>query len=133
MGKSRAPGSTLKIARAELVIELIDLQTAATREVKRGLELLKEQAFEGVGELEDDYKTASRLLRRALPLRRALTGRDRGPAQRSLRDRARVKCLHAHYAHFLATRANPVGEWVHERLPEAIQRLCPPAARTPDE
>ena len=44
-----------------------------------------------------------------------------------------TKCLHAHYAHFLATRANPVGEWVHERLPEAIQRLCPPAARTPDE
>ena len=38
-----------------------------------------------------------------------------------------TKCLHAHYAHFLATRANPVGAWVHERLPEAIQRLCPPS------
>ena len=44
-----------------------------------------------------------------------------------------TKCLHAHYAHFLATRANPVGEWVHERLPEAIQRLCPPAANARDE
>ena len=44
-----------------------------------------------------------------------------------------TKCLHAHYAHFLATRANPVGEWVHARLPEAIQRLCPPSARAKDE
>ena len=44
-----------------------------------------------------------------------------------------TKCLHAHYAHFLATRANPVGEWVHARLPEAIQRLCPPSVRAPDE
>ena len=44
-----------------------------------------------------------------------------------------TKCLHAHYAHFLATRANPVGEWVHERLPEAIPRLCPPTARARGE
>lgn len=27
-----------------------------------------------------------------------------------------VKCLHAHYAHFLAGGADPVGEWVHARL-----------------
>ena len=44
-----------------------------------------------------------------------------------------TKGLHAHYAHFLATRANPVGAWVHERLPEAIRRLCPPAVMAPDE
>ena len=39
-----------------------------------------------------------------------------------LRDRARVKCLHAHYAMHLAARdgdcaaANPVGRWVDEAL-----------------
>ena len=27
-----------------------------------------------------------------------------------------VKCLHAHYAHFLAGRDDPVGRWVHDRL-----------------
>ena len=27
-----------------------------------------------------------------------------------------VKCLHAHYAWFLAGGADPVGSWVHERL-----------------
>lgn len=27
-----------------------------------------------------------------------------------------VKCLHAHYAHWLAGHDDPVGEWVHERL-----------------
>ncbi|MCD9623472.1 DUF501 domain-containing protein [Rhabdothermincola salaria] len=27
-----------------------------------------------------------------------------------------VKCLHAHYAHWLAGGADPVGAWVHEQL-----------------
>jgi hypothetical protein len=27
-----------------------------------------------------------------------------------------VKCLHAHYAHFLAGGDDPVGRWAHERL-----------------
>ncbi|MCU0311340.1 MAG: DUF501 domain-containing protein [Acidimicrobiales bacterium] len=27
-----------------------------------------------------------------------------------------VKCLHAHYAHWLAGGHDPVGEWVHQRL-----------------
>ncbi len=27
-----------------------------------------------------------------------------------------VKCLHAHYAWYLAAGADPVGEWVHDRL-----------------
>jgi hypothetical protein len=27
-----------------------------------------------------------------------------------------VKCLHAHYAHFLAGGDDPVGRWTHERL-----------------
>jgi hypothetical protein len=30
-----------------------------------------------------------------------------------------VKCLHAHYAWFLAGGADPVGRWVHERLAAA--------------
>ncbi len=29
-----------------------------------------------------------------------------------------VKCLHAHYAHFLAGGADPVGAWVHQQLSE---------------
>ena len=30
--------------------------------------------------------------------------------------RTGVKCLHAHYAWFLAGGDDPVGRWVHERL-----------------
>ena len=30
-----------------------------------------------------------------------------------------VKCLHGHYAWFLAGGDDPVGRWVHERLPGA--------------
>jgi hypothetical protein len=33
--------------------------------------------------------------------------------------RAGVKCLHAHYAYFLAGGDDPVGRWVAERLPGA--------------
>ena len=33
--------------------------------------------------------------------------------------RAGVKCLHAHYAYFLAGGGDPVGRWVAERLPGA--------------
>lgn len=29
-----------------------------------------------------------------------------------------VKCLHAHYAYFLAGGDDPVGEWVHQQLEE---------------
>lgn len=32
--------------------------------------------------------------------------------------RAGVKCLHAHYAWYLAGGDDPVGRWVHERLQE---------------
>ena len=32
--------------------------------------------------------------------------------------RTGVKCLHAHYAHLLATGDDPVGAWVRDRLPE---------------
>jgi CTP:molybdopterin cytidylyltransferase MocA len=34
--------------------------------------------------------------------------------------RTGVKCLHAHYAHLLATGDDPVGRWVAERLPPAL-------------
>jgi hypothetical protein len=30
-----------------------------------------------------------------------------------------VKCLHAHYAYFLAGGDDPVGRWVEERLTDA--------------
>jgi len=33
--------------------------------------------------------------------------------------RVGVKCLHAHYAYFLAGGDDPVGRWVHQRLAEA--------------
>lgn len=37
----------------------------------------------------------------------------------------RVKCLHSLYAHHLATRDNPVGEWVAERVePMPCPRPC---------
>ena len=39
--------------------------------------------------------------------------------------RTGVKCLHAHYAWFLAGGDDPVGRWVHERL-------TPPAQNGPD-
>jgi hypothetical protein len=37
-----------------------------------------------------------------------------------------VKCLHAHYAHWLAGGDDPVGEWVHREL--LAQGLMPAAA-----
>jgi len=43
--------------------------------------------------------------------------RDVGVA--GIRNFASVKCLHTHYAHFLATRDNLIGEWVHELLSAA--------------
>jgi hypothetical protein len=33
-----------------------------------------------------------------------------------------VKCLHAHYAYFLAGGDDPVGRWVHARLAEEARR-----------
>lgn len=33
----------------------------------------------------------------------------------------RVKCLHAHLAHHLVCRCNPVGEWVEERIGDAFR------------
>jgi hypothetical protein len=35
-----------------------------------------------------------------------------------------VKCLHTHYANYLATGDDPVGAWVHERLqvPPSVPR-----------
>lgn len=47
-----------------------------------------------------------------------------------LRDHTDVKCLHAHYANFLADMrdqvqpVNPLGKWVHDRLPLDIQELA---------
>jgi hypothetical protein len=34
--------------------------------------------------------------------------------------RLRVKCLHAHYAHFAAGGDNPVGAWVAERIGDVL-------------
>jgi hypothetical protein len=33
----------------------------------------------------------------------------------------RVKCLHAHLAHHLVCRCNPVGAWVEERIGEVLR------------
>lgn len=37
--------------------------------------------------------------------------------------RVGVKCLHAHYAHFLATGDDPVGGWVAERLSPELRAI----------
>jgi hypothetical protein len=44
-----------------------------------------------------------------------------------------VKCLHAHYAYFLAGGDDPVGRWVHERLAETDDAfpLEPPSFEEP--
>ena len=34
-----------------------------------------------------------------------------------------VKCLHTHYAHFLATGDDPVGRWVADRLPAELRQI----------
>lgn len=40
-------------------------------------------------------------------------------------DSNKIKCLHAHYAHFLATGKNPVGEMVAEALGDfRCQKMC---------
>lgn len=39
--------------------------------------------------------------------------------------RVGVKCLHAHYAWFLAGGDDPVGRWVHEHLAEVENRATP--------
>lgn len=37
-----------------------------------------------------------------------------------------IKCLHLHYAHYLATRHNPVGQWVEKRWSLAkSSKSCP--------
>lgn len=35
-----------------------------------------------------------------------------------VKDLLKIKCLHAHYAHYLATGTNPVGELIHEKIGE---------------
>lgn len=41
-----------------------------------------------------------------------------------------VKCLHAHYAYFLAGGADPVGAWVADRLAEAAAETGDTSAKT---
>ena len=35
-----------------------------------------------------------------------------------------VKCLHTHYAHFLATGDDPVGSWTAQHLPERVLKIA---------
>jgi hypothetical protein len=43
-----------------------------------------------------------------------------------------VKCLHAHYAHWLAGSDDPVGEWVHrELLAQGLMPAAPPRRLEP--
>jgi hypothetical protein len=62
--------------------------------------------------------------RRYVAARDALGGRlPRDPAAGGMP--ARVKCLHSLYGHHLATRDNPVGAWVGERIePMACPHRC---------
>lgn len=43
-----------------------------------------------------------------------------------------VKCLHAHYAYFLAGGDDPVGRWVDDRLAEVGQNYDPAQPAQPD-
>lgn len=43
--------------------------------------------------------------------------------------RVGVKCLHAHYAHWLVLGDDPVGQWVHEHLHEVDHSAPIPAER----
>lgn len=45
--------------------------------------------------------------------------------------RVGVKCLHAHYAYFLAGGRDPVGFWVHDRLTEAGKQFDPAEPASP--
>ncbi len=47
--------------------------------------------------------------------------------------RVGVKCLHTHYAHFLATGDDPVGAWTAQHLPESIQAIFDPHDGTDQE
>lgn len=40
-----------------------------------------------------------------------------------------IKCLHAHYAWFLVGRGDPVGRWVHSKLPRAANLTAPDRPR----
>lgn len=56
--------------------------------------------------------------------RSGIGGVLRGP------DAAGIKCLHAHYADYLARGTNPIGKWVRELLVEKARGgLCPPERR----
>jgi uncharacterized protein len=44
-----------------------------------------------------------------------------------------VKCLHAHYAWYLAGGPDPVGEWVDAHLPSPLGSPGAPAALIPDQ
>ena len=57
---------------------------------------------------------------------RGWTPRLRDVGVAGIRDAATVKCLHAHYAHFLADRENPVGAWVHGQLSDEVRALVDP-------
>jgi hypothetical protein len=37
-----------------------------------------------------------------------------------IRNFGRVKCLHTHYAHYLATKDNIIGQWVQELLDQQV-------------
>ncbi|ETV95644.1 hypothetical protein H310_11065 [Aphanomyces invadans] len=50
--------------------------------------------------------------------------RDVGIA--GIRNPASVKCLHTHYAHYLATHNNLIGQWVHEELEAAAIGMSRP-------
>ncbi|MBE0446846.1 MAG: DUF501 domain-containing protein [Actinobacteria bacterium] len=59
---------------------------------------------------QEDYKARRRLS--GLKLNHPVVSTGIG----GVRDLGIIKCLHAHYAHYLATGENPIGEIVHESI-----------------
>ena len=47
---------------------------------------------------------------------KGIGGIDVAPLIDAKYDEMHLKCLHAHYAHYLGTKDNIIGEWVHELL-----------------
>lgn len=63
-------------------------------------------------ELDLAHADYSRLSRSLLGSKELKGGRDLGSGICGVKDLANIKCLHAHYAHYLATGKNPIGRIV---------------------
>lgn len=135
----RADGDPVVIRNAPL---LADGRPMPTRfwlvdpELNRAIGRLEAEGGVDRAEVEVDPDALARAHRRYAAERdRALPDGHVGPRPSGGvgGTRTGVKCLHTHYAHFLATGDDPVGAWVAERLPEPSARIGRSAStRGPD-